>query len=174
MGLFSNAMLAPERGDGNRNQEEKFELDDLLGTYVEFEFQGGDTENVSAMMDLEFKVSHLSSFSKEVLEIADMQANNFIDGTDGRVTVKEGPEDELTVQVLDENGNSLGNVKIDVWINESLAETLLPNGDRVEDMRNYGWKEFKELEGMARDYEASKDFAKAIGDIPENNDNLAR
>lgn len=115
------------------------------------------------------------SFTESLLGKASMYANNFV-AADGAVTVKEGPEDTLKVDVLNENGESLGLVDVDVWVNESLEDLELPNGGKVGDMKNYGWKEFKELETMAQEYEAAKEFADALDGIPggEKEDGLTQ
>lgn len=43
-------------------------------------------------------------------------------------------------------------------------------------MKNYGWKEFKELETMAQEHEAAKEFADALDGIPggEKEDGLTQ
>lgn len=86
-------ILAPEK-DPNAAQTETFSLDDLLSYYAEFEFQGGNTEAVNGMNDLEFEVDHLHSFTETLLNKASFYACNFV-AAEGEVTVKEGPEDTL-------------------------------------------------------------------------------
>ena len=175
MATFNNMLLSPERGNGNEDQAERFKLDDVLSNYVEFEFQGGDTEEVSSMCDLDFEVSQLSHFTQEVLGKAGFYAENFVSGAEGHVSVREGSEDEFKVEAVDdETGKVLGTIDIDVWINESLEETDLPNGDKLKNMKSYGWKQFKRLESMAKDYEASEEnaFADAVETVPDQRDDL--
>lgn len=167
MGIFNNLLTAPRKEDGHP-EDMVFSFDDLLSYYAEFEFNGGTTEAASHLMDLEFEVDSMSGFTERILSLADLYADNFVQDY-AKGSAKEGPEDTLQVDLLDGNGDSIGLVTVDVWINESLSDLVLPNGDKLQDMAGYGWKQFKELEQMAKDYEAAKsaedDFTKNVEGI---------
>lgn len=140
--------------------------------YVDFEFNSPDFEAPSLhdMSVSDALGEHtMDSISNSLLEAARLMAEHDFDGN---VEARKAEGPGLPIEIL-VDGESLGCAHVDVNVLDEYKDMDLPNGDKVADMKDYGWSKFEQLEQIAQK-QLEDDFAAGLDGISEPENGLGK
>lgn len=146
---------------------EKMKPNASYAKYASLEFADGSTKKLALFDGMDFDIGRFRDFSEMVLDTARAHANNFMDTSNGPIDVRKGPEDSLSLEFLNTEGEVVGTSNLVLLLNTDSPYIELPNGDYLIDMFEYDWKRFGELEQKAKEYDADRE-AGLIEDEPED------